>query len=147
MSQQFECKSVLRSMFIVIESLRNSLDELVIHLRPWLARETCFEDDVNHDWRELWLLCGLSSEWVEIAEKSHLRFVDGFLKVSTAMREEPNLMQLLETFILNAWQWRRFNDARWATVGPSCRYVLASFLLGLDDLVSGVLATPGAHTY
>ena len=59
-------KTALRNMFIAIESLRQSYDELVSYLPGWLGRVVLFVDCVCvESLRWLWTMRGLFHEWVE----------------------------------------------------------------------------------
>ena len=148
MLQLFECTVVLRNVFIMIESLRNSYDELNAHLPGWLERHLLFEDDSpNIDRSGVWTLCGISPDIVELMIKLQVRFDGDALKVAVAYRDDHTVHEQLKVILLHVWRWERFTDARWALVGWSCRIMLAGFLLGLDSLACEIIATPGAHTY
>ena len=141
-------KATPRNMFICIESLRQSFDELVIHAPGWIARSLRYENSPSPDGlRRLWTLCDLSSEWVDQLVELELRFEDGVLKVHTRWQDDLELPDMLMTVLLYIWRWRRFSDSRWVTLGASCRCLLASLCCGLQDFVNEILRQPGAHTY
>lgn len=91
--------------------------------------------------------CPPPPSWVDILVDLQVRYERGSLKIATKWENDPELPQLLMSILLKVWEWRRFSDSRWASLGASCRSLLAAFLLGLPDYVSDVLSTQGTTTY
>lgn len=143
-----ESKSCMRGLFITLESLRRSYSELIAHLPKWLSEKVVFEDCAALGaWQRVWTLCGLPPKWVDQLVELELRYEHGHLKVGAKWEDDPELPQLLMTLMLKLWEWRRFSDSRWASMGASCRSMLAACLSGLPDFVGEVLANPSAHTF
>jgi hypothetical protein len=56
-------ETVLKSMFITVESLRRGYSEIMSHLPQWLGLRLQFEDSPPVDWMRVWYLCGVEP-WV-----------------------------------------------------------------------------------
>ena len=79
-------------MFIAIESLRQSYDELVSYLPGWLGRVVLFVGCVCVEFlRLLWTMCGVFQEWVEQFVDLQLRFEDNHVKVGCKWRDHEDL--------------------------------------------------------
>lgn len=143
-----DSKVCMRNLFITIEALRQSYSELVSHAPAWLSRSVVFEDCKDIDTlRRLWTFCALAPTWVDTLVELQLRYEGGAMKICTRWKDHPDLPELLMTILLKVWEWRRFSDSRWASLGASCRSILAACLCGLPDFVGEVLNDPNAHTY
>ena len=114
----------------------------------WIERKLEFDDDdVDQDRMQLWRLCGLAPETVEVFVGLGVRYENGRLKIRSQWRGHRELADLLAAVMLQTWCWKKFSDSRWISFGASCRQLLGSLLLGLQDYVEEVLATPGTSTY
>lgn len=61
--QEFGSRDMMKRMWVVIESLRNSLDQFIGNLAPWLAESLDFRDFVGEvELRVIWGLLGVSGE-------------------------------------------------------------------------------------
>ena len=137
----------LKDVHIVIESLRNSYDLLVVHLGNWIITSLSFEDwDFQHQ-RELWTLLGLEPDRVDEFVALQLRFHGGRLKVAASYRDSPNLLESISTCLLHAWRFRKFTTSRWITVGDSCKTMVIALLTGVESLVRAVRRHPKTSDY
>lgn len=144
----YDSKDTLRSLFICIESLRQSYDELVAHAPGWISRSLRYEAmQTPETWRLLWVMLGFASDWVEQLVDLELRYESGVLKVHPRWQHHPDLPDMVMNVMLHIWQWRRFSDSRWISLGGSCRSLLGSLLVGLKDFVGEVLQQPGVSTF
>ena len=141
------CKLTMRSAFIVIESLRNAYDLLVLHSSAWLGRVLRFEDSDGFDWAACWHLLDIEPQWVDQMCDSQMRWESGCLKVAKRYEGGAEAKSLVEMALMNVWSFRRFSDSRWISLGSSCRTLLAAVVLGLPDLVDEILANPRASSY
>jgi len=137
----------MRSAFIVIESLRNAYDLLVLHSSAWLGRVLRFEDSDGFDWAACWQLLDIEPQWVDQMCDSQMRWESGCLKVAKRYEGDAEAKSLVEMALMNVWSFRRFSDSRWISLGSSCRTLLAAVVLGLPDLVDEILANPRASSY
>lgn len=144
----YDSKDNLRSLYICIEALRQSVDELVRHAPGWVARRLRFEAAASPEvLRSLWTMVGFAGDWVDHFVELELRFDDGHLKVHPRWEADAQLPDMIMNAILFAWQWKKFSESRWMSLGASCQSLLGSLLLGLQDLVGEVLLQPGVCTY
>lgn len=128
-------KSVLKSAFVTVESLRNGFSVLMEGLGPWLKSVVVYEDWAFDDISGLWTTLGVAPEWVEVLVRLQVRFQDGRLKLAAACKTDADARSDLEGALLHVFAFRRFSDSRWATLGPCGRTVLAACALGLPSLV------------
>ena len=105
------------------------------------------DDDVDQDRMQLWRLCGLAPEAVDVLVDLGVRYENGRHKIRSQWRGHRELADLLAAAMLQTWCWEKFCDSRWISFGASCRQLLGSLLLGLQDYVEEVLATPGTSSY
>lgn len=144
----FDCKDTCRRLFICLESLRQSFYELVEHLPNWIARSLRYEAHPCPEvLRQLWVMIGYASEWVDQLVELELRFEQGALKVHPRWSGRAELPDMLVNVFFYIWQWRRFSESRWNSLGGSCRALLGSLLVGLKPFVDELLKQPGVSTY
>jgi hypothetical protein len=72
----------MRSAFIVIESLRNAYDLLVLHSSAWLGRGLRLEDGDGFDWAACWHMLDIEPQWVDQMCDLQMRWASGCLKVA-----------------------------------------------------------------
>ena len=135
-----------RHRLIAFESLRRGYSELVKHMPRWIERKLDFDDDGDQCRVQLWRLCGLTQEIIDVLLDVGLRYESGLLKVRSRWRGHRELPDLLAAVMLHTWRWKKLSDSRWISFGASCRCLLGSLLLGLQDYLTEVLATPGTST-
>jgi hypothetical protein len=144
--------TVLKDVYIVVESLRHCLDLLHGYLGSWLVEHLHFVPDEDLDsvesLQEVWLALGVAPAVIEIlAEQLRLRWKDGRLEVAASCRETDNLVGTVSFALLSVWHFIKFSDSRWGTIGRSCRSLAAGLLTGLESLVDTIRADPRASDY
>ena len=76
---------MMRSMWICLESLRNSMWELVESVGAWVRTCVAEDPDDGHlNYKGLWQLLGFTDHWLELLVQTRLRFRAGKLLVETS---------------------------------------------------------------
>ena len=146
--KEFGSRDAMRCLWVGIESLRNSLDQLVRNLPVWLSRRVIYSDYVGTvDLKSVWLFLGLNDAWAAEFADLQLRWEDGALKVALQYRDDNDVAQRLYDCFLQLFEFRSWSDTRWAAVGRICRRLLACKLLGLSDLVEFIVHEAGESDY
>ena len=139
----FGDKELMRRTWIVIESLRSSLDQLMSCLAGWLSSVLQFDNNNSTvDLRMVWILLGLTPAWAAEFAELQLRFHDGHVIVSVRFQHDPKLLERLASCFQYLFDFRGWSDTRWCAVGRSCRRLLACEMLGLRDLVRFLRESP-----
>lgn len=138
----------LKDLHIAVESLRNSYRFLHQRLPRFIRESVAFagpapEDDLFNFWRAL----GIDVDWLDLVASLNPHWCDGQLMVSAAAQDDPLLVEHLSAVILHIWRWRKFSDTRWCGVGVSCRTLVASLVIGVDQVVAAALADPNSSNY
>ena len=138
----------MRACWVVMESLRNSFDQLLRQLPSWLGSVVVYEDhDDPRALADLWALLGLPEEWVVLFVHTQIRWESGRLKVSQALMYDTKTPQLLTTCLTKLWRFRTWSGTRWCVVGQSCRCIVGSVFVGLRSLVDHILAAADESKY
>jgi hypothetical protein len=150
--QQFCNPDLMKGLYIVVESVRNSYGQLLSYLGNWLVRSLQFVPDENlppiEDRTILWTALGLDPTLVEVlACQLRLQWKGGRLQVSANCLNLPDVMETLSSALLGVWHFKKFSDSRWVTVGCSCRTLVASFLTGLESLVAFIREAPASSDF
>lgn len=120
---------------------------MVHHVGDWVVANLSFADwDFQHQ-DQLRTLLGLPSVWVEVFVSLQLRWADGKLYAAECHRHAKDISPLIVTSLMKLWQLHEFSDSRWLTLGPTCRTLQASLLVGLESVVTYTLARPGVSSY
>ena len=149
---RFEQKDLMRDIYISIESLRNSMDLLTGHLSAWVAQNLTFVPDLPpslvDERKALWDVLNVGPEVAELlAETLQLMALDGRICVAESARHLPDLVGMITATLLAAWDFRRWTESRFLTVGHCARGVVAALLTGLQGLVSFIKADPSASLF
>lgn len=152
MHSQFQNTELIQDVFIVVASVRNSFGLLVDHMGRWLHNKVLFvpDDDLPpmQERYELWTALGAEPELAEmLAFELRLQWCDSRLQVAASCTSIEDLMGKISGALLALWEFRQFTSSRWATIGTSCRGVVAALLSGFDDLVKTVRKDPRASDY
>ena len=141
-------RSTVKSCWVVLESLRNGYNLLVQEMGQWIADKIEFSDHANLDvLRRLWLLMGLTDEWVTLFVDVQLRWENGRLCVGEKWRAEPTTPQAVTTCLMHVWAFRSFSDSRWCSLGAGCRSLVSSLMVGLADLAQNIILNPRCSNY
>ena len=131
-------KDGLHDLHIVIESLRNSFSLLHARLPVFLNMYVAF-DTFTYNLEEVmsfWRVLGVDADMIEIVATVNPRWHSGFLWVSSSLQDDPTGMEQISAVCLYMFKWRKFTESRFGTIGPSCRALLCSLLVGLEQLVA-----------
>ena len=146
--KDFGNRDKMRRVWIVIESLRSSLDQLIGNLGAWLGQCLFFKDMRSGvRLQDLWQLLGLPEKLRNEFSELELRFEDGLVCVAFRFKDDVGLPQRVANCFLYLFQFRSWSDTRWAAVGKACRLLLACELIGLSFLVAFIRAAPGESSY
>ena len=153
MHSQFNDPELLQDVFVVVASARNSFGLLCDHLGPWMCSKLSFIPDDSlppaQDRYELWTSLGVGTELAEtLAFELRLQWRGGRLEIAASCAKfKGDLVEKLSGCMLAIWEFRQFTASRWATVGTSCRGVVAAILTGFSDLVQTIRGDPRASDY
>ena len=133
--------TVLKDVYVAIESLRRSYNILYERMAPWLQRVVYFTDEAEDvaTLSQLWAALGVDPEFIEDIAGLGLLWRGGRLLVRRAHQHNAELFDTLSTCLLELWKFTRFSESRWCTVGASCRVLASALLTGVDDLVAEIL--------
>jgi hypothetical protein len=134
--------STVEKLYIVLESLRNGYDLLWRFLPHWLPTVIVFEQYTPGCMFELWSLLGLSGAWLDLLVETGVRWTGGKLRVSAAMKDKPDLLELLSTAIYGEFEFIKLSEGRWASLGLSCRSLAAALVVGAEALTEYIAAQP-----
>ena len=89
-------------------------------------------------WERFWQACGLDPEEVQVLSELQLTWDPAahMLRISEAHAQQEDLVSQVSRILLSVMRFRTFTLSRWATVGPSCRCLMAAWALGLSRLVA-----------
>ena len=138
-------REMMRDLWVVLESLRSSYDDLVRAFGPWVLEVLVFEDTDGAGLACLWELCGLKDPWLSVAVNLQLRWENNKLKVAECFRGDPEMLQAISMVVLHIWKLKTWSSSRWCGVGTQCRVLLASMLAGLRGLVDSIFVTRKDH--
>jgi hypothetical protein len=114
----------------------------------WIADKIEFSDHADPDiLRRLWLLMGLTDEWVTLFVDLHIRWENGRLCVAEKWRALPTTPEAVTTCLMHVWAFRSFSDSRWCSLGAGCRSLVSSLMVGLADLVRIIILNPRCSNY
>jgi hypothetical protein len=150
--QQFCNPDLMKGLYIVVESIRNSYGQLLSYLGNWIVRSLQFVPDENLPPAEgrtvLWTALGLDPTLVEVlACQLRLQWKGGRLQVAASCLGLPDVIETLSSALLGVWHFKKFSDSRWITVGCSCRTVIASLLTGLESLIAFIREDPASSDW
>ena len=151
MQPESQDSALVRDIYVTLESLRNSIDLIHLHMGDWIASRLEFVPPMSEEAVErrrlVWQALDLEHEVVETLAEMQLTFAEGKIQVTDALLTSPIVLDTISTALKSAFRFIRFSDSRWLTVGASCRILVAGHLLGLDDLVEEIIDNPDASKY
>ena len=109
--ESFGNRQAMRAMWVCVESLRSSLDQLLRCLPSWLQDHLAFdryEGDV--DLVDFWKLLGLHPDWCEELAVLQVRFRDGVLLVAPQFEGDVALPQRLANIFMHLLEFRAWSD-------------------------------------
>ena len=137
---RFKDLDLMRDTYISIESLRNSMGLLSTHAAEWAASRLKFVPSASADEcdvrRCVWDALSVDMDTADLlAHTLQLVFKDGCLCVAETCSDMPDFIGTLTATLLSVWRFVRWSESRFLTVGSSSRNIVASLLVGIDDLV------------
>ena len=75
-------RAVMRQTWIVMESLKNSFDEIAACVPSWIESYLTFDDGPDYDLDSMWQVIGVSESWRECLVGLQLRWQCGRLVVN-----------------------------------------------------------------
>ena len=136
--------SLMKTAFIVIESLRNGFSELEKEISTWVVSVVHWvSSDELLDPMELttlWGALGLEPKWADLLVELGLLWRGDRLLVHERHRGKDNIWTEIVNCLRHGLRFTQFSDSRWCTLGRACRQVLHAQLLGLNSLVKAALA-------
>jgi hypothetical protein len=144
-----EDKMILKSAWVTLESLRSSLGQLLCCAPAWINLRLQFEDWAMGSQEALWRTLGIETEVADVLVDLQLRWDPSARKLKVARRHmySPTLSSDILAVMRTTWRFRSFSDSRWIGLGSCARTLASATLLGLEDLVTFVRATPGQSHY
>ena len=145
-------KELMKQMFVIYASLRNSFDEIQQNICIWLLQTVMVVDDSElppeAELVEFWESMSCDPEQVENLARTMRVWFDrasGRLLVSKAWAsaEGVDVMHELTGVVLLFLECRTFNDARWASMRKNAEALLSGLAVGLEPLVAFVRTQPG----
>ena len=92
-----------RDLWVVLQSLRNGYDQLVLQLGPWLATHLGFRDGDPIHLEALWRMAGLDGKWLDHLVELQLRWEDGKLLVKASLEQELDTSHMVTVALLHVW--------------------------------------------
>ena len=144
-------EGLMKTVFIVIESIRNGHSLLEAEVGRWIGRVVKWADEDElmspMEATALWSSLGVEPKWADHLVHLGLVFRGGQLLVNKAHRGKPEVWGDILNCVRHGLKFSQFSDSRWCTIGRSCRQVLHAQMLGLDSLMDAVLKDPTTSKY
>ena len=128
-------KNLMEAIYIGVTAMRQCYALASQQLGQWLLT-TLLPTSVEHlpdpDFLEtLWSTLGVDEDVKhELSHVLRLKWDGSHLQIDEAVMQGAEWLQQVSTALLGLWKFRGFTASRWATVGMSCRGVLAACLSG-----------------
>jgi hypothetical protein len=142
-------KDTLKRLHITVESLRNGFDLVHGKLQAFLVDVLVFKSEVPcyAESCEFWTLLGVPEEVADTLSELGVCWDGQYLSVSQTFATDPGLLAKLSTCLIAIFEFHKFTDSRWLTVGESCRSLVAATAVGLQRLVASILESPSTSQY
>ena len=152
MHAQMNDPELTKSVYLVIESLRNAFDLLAMILPSWMASKLAPKEEHElHPEEQLhavYTALGLDPELVELlACELRLCWRNGELQVKSSALQEQDGPGKVYHAVMSVWKFDTFSTSRWVSVGSSCRSLTAALMLGLDSVVACIRSNPKNSDY
>jgi hypothetical protein len=144
---QVSDRATMRSVWIVLESLRNAYSLLVRALPSWLPARLVFQTYQGSDLAGLYRVMGISDEWLPLFVDLQLRWQDGCLMVRADLEHFEDTPKQISLCLLHIWKFRTWSDSRWCGMTRACRCLVQSLCCGLADLVKWIQNDPSMSNY
>ena len=143
-------ENLLKDLYIVVESLRNSFTILQASMRKFLIKYLSFRPEgattgAAAAW--FWQVMGVEVDMMEAVLEVSPWWEGERLWVNSELANDRGNLGKITTVLQYLFKWRKFTETRFLSVGSSCRGVVASLAVGLSALVEIARATPGCTDY
>ena len=140
---------VLKDLHVVIESCRNSFTFIHANLASFLVKHVAFAPPPrdSHLVLRFWQALGVDTEWLDDLAFLNPWWDGHSLLISEGARDHDDLIGKISSVVLYVWKWKKFVETRWCTIGPSCRAIVASLCLGLQEVVAITMADTVATNF
>ena len=143
-----------KDLFVSISAVRNSYAMLMENIHEWLRHSVCFTDPEllpsANTLQELWEALGLEPDVIEQLVHFRMIFKDGKLHISSDVRPTfggQTTMDEVVGMLTAVWRFVKFSDSRFLTVGPSCKALVSSCMLGLSHMIHWLRKTKHVSEY
>ena len=136
--------SVLRSVFVGIESLPHVYDFLASQLLDWVAETLGVHESYTdpETVTTVWVTIGVESDVADQLADIDLEWRDDHLSVKVSVRDRAGLVGHIVSFCLFLFRFRKFTDSRWCTTGPASRTMCAAYTVGLGPYMTHIRSLP-----
>ena len=133
-------RMLMKDAWVVMQSLRQSYEQLVNNLEPWIAAVISFDTDEYVDYRELWNFFGVEDEkWLTLLCHLQLRWRSDCLVVSVEMHDDPLVRSKVKAAIVYLMRFPRWSDSRWGGLSLVQRCLCRCLHVGLEGLAQKIL--------
>ena len=134
----FENLSLLKDCHIIIASLRNAYDLIMKHLPAWVRGHVKFVDNSprRDDCYLVWTSLSVEPDIANLLADLRLRWSGSCLEIHSDWQKDVEVYEHISYCILAVWNFRKFSDSRWLSVGTSSRSCIAACLLGLQSVLT-----------
>lgn len=139
----------MKDIYISVCSVRNSYDQLMLHIEAWIVGVLAFGEPVVSEefCQTLWCLLGLEPDVIVILVRYRAHWRDGRLLIDSSHKNDSDLIDSLVFALVGVWRFVRFSESRWLSLGPTSRALVAGEVTGISSLIEFVRKRPGASEY
>jgi hypothetical protein len=151
LKDDFDNLDTMKSVFIGVASVRNSMDIIITYIAEWVSETVSFaaplDDSAKEVNRVIWATLGVADDVIHfLVEVLELCFEGGRLVVKEGIPTMDCINVLVPT-LLGVWKIKKFSESRWLSVGRSARSMVASHLTGLGSLLDFARQKPSVSGY
>ena len=150
-TQQLLEADEFKQLYLLVEGLRCGARHLYKVVDMFL--DSCLVIDSDSEWtveqaQQFWSFLGLSGEMLDEYALLRPRWISGKLHIVAVPGNSNATMHARMTAVVAfPWCWRKFNTARWLTLGHGSRCLCIAHLLGLPEISRLARAQPGASDF
>eukprot|EP00971_Amphidinium_carterae_P240484 4774089-Amphidinium_carterae.1 len=140
---------MVKDIYIIVESLRNSIDTLHMHLSAFVSEylspaESVLDSDAL---RQMWGALGQTEETLEFLVESQLRFSCDQLLIHPNFADQEDAPERVATVLMSIARFPKFTESRWLSVASAARALTSALLLGMDQWAETALSAEGTSEY
>eukprot|EP00971_Amphidinium_carterae_P279525 5549207-Amphidinium_carterae.1 len=140
---------LIKDVFVIVESLRNSLDTLHMHLPAFVAEYITPAEEVleSEPLRQMWAALGQTDEVLEFLVESQLRFTRDQLMIHPSFADQEDAPERVATILMSVAKFPKFTESRWLSVASAARALTSALLVGMDQWAATCLSAEGTSEY